>query len=103
MFSVLIQQVSGLERTVYRIGFEIYHYNDKRVGEDNNKPKLVGVGKYSAERVVTLSSVLDKGKYVVVLSTYEPRKYGRFTFTVWYHSKNDKGVRNKIELKKLNK
>ncbi len=34
--------------------------------------------------MISLNCVLDKGQYVVLLSTYDPDQFGKFSFTLWY-------------------
>ena len=84
-----------------KIGFEIYRYNGKLIGEGGIMPELIEIGRYSAERAISLNCVLEEGQYVLLLSTYEPNQYGEFTFTLWYPKDAGNGSQRKLALNKM--
>ncbi len=81
-----------LDVEIPKIGFEIYKHN--RGMETGTGSELVaigtrhnsnpGIGRYSAERAISLNCELAKGSYLVLLSTYDPNQFGEFTFSIWY-------------------
>lgn len=64
--------------------FAIHKYEGRLVGEGDAMPSLVAIGRYSGERVVSLSCALGGGQYVILVSAYDPERCGPFTFTMWY-------------------
>ena len=100
VFCLLTHLIDPSIRALTRIGFEIHKYNGKLIGEHGFKPNLVVIGRYSAERSISLNCVLKEGDYLVLVTTYEPDKYGKFIFTMWYP--REEGKENvKLDLIKL--
>ncbi len=101
VFCLLEHLIPASVKKLPKIGFEIYKYNGRLIGEAGNIPELVAIGRYSTERAISLNCALEKGRYVVLLSTYDPGQYGKFTFTMWYPKGPERGGNRKLELRKL--
>jgi len=101
VFCLLEHLIPASERNLPQIGFEIYKFNGKLIGENGNIPELVAIGRYSTERAISLNCKLEKGKYIVLLSISDPDQYGKFTFTMWYPEGNERRDNKKITLKKI--
>eukprot|EP00826_Nyctotherus_ovalis_P062400 TRINITY_DN9021_c0_g1_i1.p1 TRINITY_DN9021_c0_g1~~TRINITY_DN9021_c0_g1_i1.p1 ORF type:complete len:306 (-),score=114.26 TRINITY_DN9021_c0_g1_i1:98-1015(-) len=98
VFCLLSNLVPISSKKLPKIGFEIYRYNGKLVGEDGNMPKLVAIGRYSTERVISLNCTLKKGQYLILISSCHSNESGSFEFSMWYPV----GRKNwKLELHKM--
>eukprot|EP00826_Nyctotherus_ovalis_P004078 TRINITY_DN10845_c0_g1_i1.p2 TRINITY_DN10845_c0_g1~~TRINITY_DN10845_c0_g1_i1.p2 ORF type:complete len:201 (-),score=45.22 TRINITY_DN10845_c0_g1_i1:157-759(-) len=100
VFFLLVHQSPVFKQKIRKVGFAIHKYEGKLVGEDGVKPSLVAIGRYSAEKVISLNCTLCEGQYVILVSTYEVEYCGPFTLTMWYPRKNCEG--KDICLKRLN-
>jgi len=66
------------------IGFEIYKYVGKLIGDlENLQPELVGGVLYAAERNIPLERTLKEGSYILLITTYYPDIWTNFTLTIW--------------------
>lgn len=84
VFCLLTHLIEPSVKTHMKIGFEIHRFNGKLIGEGGFVPNLAAIGKYSAERNISLNCVLEEGEYLVLIATYEPNQYGEFEFAMWY-------------------
>lgn len=84
VFCLLLNEMPMSSKKLPKVGFEIYRYNGKLVGEDGNIPKLVAIGRYSAERVISLNCTLKKGQYLILISSRHSSESGSFEFSMWY-------------------
>ena len=85
IFALLLNTMPFNEFDIFKIGFEIYAYNGNLIGNSNNLPELIAIGKYSPERSISLNYNLKEGKYILLISTYEPNHYGSLTFILWHN------------------
>eukprot|EP00826_Nyctotherus_ovalis_P013822 TRINITY_DN13790_c0_g1_i2.p1 TRINITY_DN13790_c0_g1~~TRINITY_DN13790_c0_g1_i2.p1 ORF type:complete len:337 (+),score=79.52 TRINITY_DN13790_c0_g1_i2:562-1572(+) len=66
------------------IGFELYKYAGKLIGDPENlQPELVGGALYAQERNVLLERTLQEGSYILLITTYYPDVWTSFMFTIW--------------------
>jgi len=84
MFFLLHQVVPYSKLDVPIVGFELYKYSGKLIGDPENfKPELVGSGMYAQERNISLEKTLDEGDYILLITTYYPDIWEEFTITIW--------------------
>lgn len=83
------------------VGFELYKYVGKLIGDpDNTQPELVGNGMYSLERNVSLEKTLEEGSYILLVATYYPEIWEKFTVSVWAKKAQDGA--STLDLHKIN-
>eukprot|EP00826_Nyctotherus_ovalis_P016148 TRINITY_DN14654_c0_g1_i4.p1 TRINITY_DN14654_c0_g1~~TRINITY_DN14654_c0_g1_i4.p1 ORF type:complete len:309 (+),score=55.75 TRINITY_DN14654_c0_g1_i4:78-1004(+) len=82
VFCLLTHLIEPSIKTHTKIGFEIHRFNGKLIGEGGFVPNLVGIGKYSAERNISLNCVLEEGEYLVLIAAYELSQYREFDLSL---------------------
>jgi len=92
VFFLLILQLPVSEKKVRKIGFSIHKYEGKLVNENGVVPSLVAIGRYSAEKAISLNCTLNEGEYVILVTAYEIEQDNSFTLTMWYPKKNNKSI-----------
>jgi hypothetical protein len=100
VFCLLTHLIDPSIRILAKIGFEIYKYSGRLIGESGHKSNLIAIGRYSAERSISLNCVLKEGDYLVLVTPFEPDKYGEYIFTMW-HPREEGRENIKLKLMKL--
>ena len=66
------------------IGFEIYAFRGKRIGDPNlYLPIAENMGGYQEERQISLEIALAPGSYMILVSTFMDGRHGEFGLSVW--------------------
>eukprot|EP00826_Nyctotherus_ovalis_P008243 TRINITY_DN12130_c0_g1_i3.p1 TRINITY_DN12130_c0_g1~~TRINITY_DN12130_c0_g1_i3.p1 ORF type:complete len:309 (-),score=59.71 TRINITY_DN12130_c0_g1_i3:145-1071(-) len=84
IFCLLAHKIPNSHCDIPKIGFEVHKYKENGVNGAGTMAGLVAIGRYSAERRVSLNCELERGKYVVSLVTCDVSISESFLFTVWY-------------------
>lgn len=100
IFCLLSHKVSSSRCDIPKIGFEVHKYEENGVNGAGTIAGLVAIGRYSAERRISLNCELERGKYVVSLVTCDVSISESYLFAVWYPK--EKAREKRLDLLKMN-